>query len=76
MCIRDRSFTLELGHAVMAIESQFGTDYTLLQSNALDSPDWTELFRIPGNGQRLYLLDREALDRDAGGYYRVRVARD
>ena len=70
------SFSLELGHAVMAIESQFGTDYTLLQSNALDSPDWTELFRIPGNGQRLYLLDREALDRDAGGYYRVRVARD
>ena len=70
------SFSLERGHAVMTIRSQFGTDYTLLYDSGLDSPDWTPLQRVPGNGQRLYLLDRGALGRAAWGYYRVRVDRD
>ena len=70
------AFSLELGHAVMALQSDFGTDYTLLRSGSLGPPEWKKLFSIPGNGKRLYLVDPGVVGRVAGGYYRVRVDRD
>lgn len=62
-------------HAVLELESQFGTDYVLTRSeNLMDAPT-AELFRVQGTGRILYLTDQGALDRSVRAFYRVRVER-
>lgn len=69
-----RIFTLVGKDAVMEIQSQFGTNYSLTRGSLSDSAP-PILFSIPGTGQTLYLVEPKVVDRIVPAFYRVRAER-
>jgi len=63
-------------HAVVEVQSRFGTDYGLTRTTDLGAPPAAPLFTVPGTGQTLYLTDPNALDAYPRAYYRLRVRRN
>ena len=69
-------FRLAGKHGVMEVESQVGTNYSLVRDSDLATPPPAPLFTVPGTGQTLYLTDPQAYCFFSRAFYRVVAERD